>query len=159
MRVGIKLTVTVYGTKPTTASSATRASLRRMGISRKKGKLHDVPETIAQALLAVFAKGVLGDDRGLVLREFASGIGYVDLGIVFSSTLHLVEIKILRDGELTGVEQLDTYMRTEGRKQGWLLVVDARRVPKGDLPDSIRVGNRLVHVVGVEINPIPPSKR
>src|SRR2546425_5223688 len=48
--------------------------------SRKKHRLRSRPEKIAQGLLAVFAKGVVGID-GLVLREIASGIGFVDVGV------------------------------------------------------------------------------
>lgn len=55
------------------------------------------PEKIAQGLLAVFAKGVVGSD-GLVLREIASGIGFVDVGVSFGGVLHLIELKILASG-------------------------------------------------------------
>ena len=57
--------------------------------SRKKHLMRSRPEKIAQALLAVFAKGVVGKN-GVVLREIASGIGFVDVGVSFGGTLHLV---------------------------------------------------------------------
>ena len=64
-------------------------------LSRKKGKLRLKPEKIAQTQLALFTRGVLLHRRGIVLREMSSGIGFVDIGVIFSSTLHLVEIKVL----------------------------------------------------------------
>jgi len=98
-------------------------------ISRTKHRLRLKPEKIAQTLLAIFAKGALGR-QGLVLREFASGIGFVDVGIAFASVLHLIELKILK-GQLTGANQLAAYMRTEGRNEGWLVLIDTRSRPEG----------------------------
>ncbi len=103
-------------------------------------------------------KGVL-DGRGNVLREFASGVGYVDIGI-FLSTLHIVEMKILKTGALVGPAQLDQYLRNEGRTEGWLVVMDARRPDrKPPLPGVVRLtGRRIAHVIVVDINPRPPSR-
>ncbi len=81
--------------------------------SRKKRILRSRPEKIAQGRLAVFARGVVGGD-GLVLREIASGIGFVDVGVSFGGALHLIELKILKR-QPTGANQLATYMTTEGR--------------------------------------------
>lgn len=125
--------------------------------SRKKNNLRPKPENIAQALLAVFAKGVLGTD-GLVLRELASGIGFVDVQILFGKTPHLIEVKILK-GALTGDVQLATYMTTEGRSEGWLVLIDARSpARKSSLPSKLSVDAGTIHVVAVDINPPVPSK-
>jgi len=125
--------------------------------SRKKGVLMPNPETIAQALFALFTKGVLLNRSGVVLREMNSGIGFVDIGVMFSSVLHLVEMKILT-GKFTGVEQLGQYMKTEKRNKGALVVLDALKPGnKLDLPQSIVISSGIVRVYSVDINPVPPS--
>lgn len=130
--------------------------------SRTQGRLKPQPETIGSSLLAVFTKGALRD-RGLVLKEFASGIGYVDIGIVLSgSTIHLIELKVVRGSEIVGVEQLGRYMRTEDRREGWLVVFDARKAGRepgpGEQLEPIRVEEGIVRVLRIDINPIPPSR-
>jgi hypothetical protein len=124
--------------------------------SRKKGKLRPNPEKIAQALFAVFTKGVLGN-RGILLREISSGIGFVDIGVMFTSTLHLVEVKVLT-GKFEGPEQLDQYMKAERRNEGSLLIIDALEPGnKLDLPESIHSPSGIIKVYLVDINPNPPS--
>jgi hypothetical protein len=126
--------------------------------SRTKHKLKKGPESIAQGLLAVFAKAVVGTN-GLVCREALSGIGYIDVGISFGSQWHLIELKIL-DGDLIGDEQLSTYMKTEGRSEGWLVLIDARKIADKDpIPKSLTVSSGTIHVVVVYINPVAPSKK
>ena len=128
--------------------------------SRKKGKLAKRPEKIGQALFAVFAKGVLSDHRfGLVLREVLSGIGFVDIAIVIRTTIHLIEMKLIRSN-FTGVSQLQTYMKTENRKHGWLVYFDARDPTSRDvIPASIVTPSGTISVVGIDINPIAPSQK
>lgn len=126
--------------------------------SRKKHKLKTGPESIAQGLLAVFAKAVVGT-KGLVFREALSGIGFIDVGISFGSQWHLIELKIL-DGNLIGDAQLSTYMKTEGRPQGWLVLIDARKLAdKMPIPNTLTVSSGTIHVVVVDINPLAPSKK
>lgn len=104
--------------------------------SRKKNKLKNKPEEIAQGLLASCLKMVL-DGKAMVVRELSSGIGFVDLAVIFSSTLHLIEVKILTKGFL-GIEQLDQYMKTENRNKGNLIVLDAMTsVNKVEIPREI----------------------
>jgi len=123
--------------------------------SRRRHHLRAKPEKIAQGLLAVFAKGVLGGN-GVVLREIASGIGFVDVGVLFGKVLHLIELKILK-GKFTGAGQLATYMRTEGRREGWLLLVDVRAKRQGqDIPATINVPPGKIRTVVVSVNPPPP---
>jgi hypothetical protein len=127
-------------------------------VSRNKNKIRSRPEKIAQSLLAVFTLGTLIDRNGIVMREFLSGIGFVDLGIMLSTTLHLVEIKILQDG-FTGPNQLSEYMKKEKRREGSLLIFDARKSDKKViLPMFIKTKSGLIKVYQVDINPIPPSK-
>ena len=126
-------------------------------ISRTKGKLRSSPEKIAQGLLAVFTKGVL-KGQGIILREINSGIGFVDIGIIFSTILHLVEVKVLT-GKFEGPEQLEQYMRTERRNQGSLVVIDTLNPEnKIDLPELIPTLSGIIKVYRVDINPCPPSK-
>jgi hypothetical protein len=104
----------------------------------------------------MFARGVLGND-GLVMREIVSGIGFVDVGITFGKTLHLVELKILK-GKLTGPNQLAAYMRTEQRREGWLLLIDVRktRSVKNTIPETIYTPEGVIRVVTVDANPAAP---
>ena len=129
-------------------------------VSRKRGELRSRPERIAQALLGVFFRGVLADG-GFAVREAGSGIGFVDLVAVLSRNApHIIEMKVLR-GQFEGAEQLDVYMRQEGRQVGWLVVMDARRQSKrAALPATVPVrgGGGVVLVVVVELNPTAPSK-
>jgi hypothetical protein len=125
--------------------------------SRKSGKLRRRPEKIAQGLFATFAKGSLRA-KGLVLREVVSGIGFVDLGIVISKGMHLVELKILT-GKFVGPSQLAHYMALERRSRGHLLVIDALEAgKKTNLPDSVRVAQGVIRICQIDINPTAPSR-
>ena len=126
--------------------------------SRQKGKLQSKPEKIGQSLIALFISGVL-DGKGLVFREMGSGIGFVDIVVLLSTTPHLIELKMLK-GKMSGVSQLQTYMRTEDRKAGWLVLFDCRPVASRSesIPARISLAEGLVNVVVVDINPVPPSK-
>jgi len=126
--------------------------------SRAAGRLRPRPEKVAQGMLSLFAMGVLSNGRGNLLRELASGIGFVDLVVMFGCVPHLVEMKVLR-GAFTGVAQLAVYMVTEKRREGWLVVFDARRSDRrAALPERIDTSAGAVRVVAVDINPIPPSR-
>ncbi|MGI8408117.1 MAG: hypothetical protein ACR2L3_06370 [Actinomycetota bacterium] len=123
--------------------------------SRKKHKLRSRPEKIAQGLLAVFAKGVIGK-KGLVLREIAVGIGFVDVGLSFGGVLHLIELKILA-GHFTGVGQLSKYMQTEGRKSGWLVLIDIRRSREAPpVPVRTTTSAGTISILMVDVNPTAP---
>jgi len=124
-------------------------------LSRKKHRLRLKPEKIAQTLLAIFAKGVLGSE-GRVLREFASGIGFVDVGILFATVLHLIELKILK-GQFTGTNQLAAYMRSEGRNEGWLILIDSRRNQQSvRVPARIDTSSGRIRTLLVDVNPPAP---
>jgi hypothetical protein len=123
--------------------------------SRKKHLMRSRPEKIAQALLAVFAKGVVGSN-GVVLREIASGIGFVDIGVSFGGPLHLIELKILKTN-ITGASQLATYMKTEGRNTGWLVLIDARKgFHRDTVPVRIKMSEGLIRTLVIKVNPVVP---
>ncbi len=126
--------------------------------SRSTGRLRPRPEKVAQGMLSLFAIGVLLNGRGNVLRELVSGVGFVDVVVMFGSVPHLVELKVIR-GAFTGVAQLAAYMATEGRREGWLVLFDARPSNKRSaLSEKIDVPAGTIRVVVVDINPIPPSR-
>lgn len=125
--------------------------------SRKQGILQHKPEKIGQALFSLFTKGALVNRSGIVLREFQSGIGFVDVGIIFSSILHLVEIKVMTDG-FTGLSQLEQYMKAEKRKEGSLLIFDSLKPDKKiEIPTRIVTPTGLVKIYSIDINPFAPS--
>lgn len=126
-------------------------------LSRKKGKLRSRPEVIAKGLFATFANAVLRG-RGHLLREFASGVGFVDIGVVISRSLHIVEFKVLKN-RFAGPAQIAVYMANEGRRQAHLVVIDARAPSrKQALPDRVTTPAGTVLVRRVDINPTPPSR-
>ncbi len=127
-------------------------------VSRKKNRLRNKPEKVAQGLLAVFGKGTLLN-TGLVLRELFSGIGFVDVAVIIARTLHLIEVKIVK-GSFAGIEQLGSYMKTEHRKEGWLICFDARPERKqNDIQSQIILPHGVVRTVVVNINPTKPSMK
>jgi hypothetical protein len=127
--------------------------------SRKAGKLRPRPEKIAQALLTEFVLGALSNGQGKIFREVASGIGFVDLAVMLSTTVHLVELKIQR-GQFTGPAQLENYMVNEGRKSGWLVVFDVRSPSKKTpVPKVVEVASGTIRVIVIDINPVPPSRK
>ncbi len=124
--------------------------------SRRANCLRSRPEKIAQALLAVFAKRVI-QDKGLVLRELLSGVGFIDVAVILSRVIHLIEIKVLT-ASLKGASQLEEYMRNENRREGWLVLMDARPPSrKTEIVDKISTGAGVIRTVNININPIVPS--
>jgi hypothetical protein len=97
--------------------------------------------------------------KGFVLREMPSGIGYIDIAVIFSSTMHLVEMKVLTS-KFSGPSQLEIYMKTEKRREGWLVVFDARdpKKRKQIVPSAIVTDAGKVKVITIDINPKPPSE-
>lgn len=127
--------------------------------SRTAGRLRPRPEKVAQGMLSEFLMGVLSIRGGELLRELASGIGFVDIAVRLGSVSHLVELKVLR-GKLEGPAQLEVYMKTERRPEGWLVVFDARKpANRSAIASRQQTKAGTVHIVCVDINPIPPSRR
>lgn len=126
--------------------------------SRSKYKLRPKPETVGQTLFAVFTRGALGSN-GLLIRELQSGIGFVDFAIILSRVLHLIEIKVLTR-RFEGVSQLAQYMKNETRRNGWLLVLDARPPNQRSVvvPSKLVLPEGVVRVFTIDINPMAPSR-
>lgn len=128
-------------------------------ISRTRGILRKRAERIAQGMLTQFLQGVLSNAPGRLFRELPSGIGFVDLVVMLGTVPHLVELKIQKS-KFTGPAQLEDYMMKENRKEGWLVVFDARPdSKKTPVPNVIRTRSGVIRVVVVDINPTPPSRR
>ncbi len=128
--------------------------------SRRKGKLINQPEKKGQNLLAVFLQGLLHSRSGFSVNEVASGVGWIDVLLVLASTPHLLELKILRDSDIPGVNQLGTYMKQEKRDEGWLVLFDTRNPSDRDsIPETISTKQGTVRTIVIDVNPIPPSRR
>jgi len=127
--------------------------------SRKRGKLKRRPEKLGQEFLGVFASAKLAG-RGSAIREAASGVGFVDVLVTFSSgLLHVVELKLLKGIRLPGPAQLATYMRHKGRNEGWLVFFDTRKAgQKTRVPSSFKRSAGTIRTVVIDINPIPPHR-
>jgi len=127
--------------------------------SRTKGKLKKRPEKLGQEILGVFASAKMAG-HGAAIREAASGIGFVDVLVTFSSgLLHVVELKMLKGLAVPGPTQLATYMKHKKRKEGWLVLFDTRKWNgKKPVPAMIKRGSAVIRVIVVDVNPVPPSK-
>jgi hypothetical protein len=126
--------------------------------SRKRNELRSKPEKIAQSLLATALKMLFHQrNSGLVLREFGSGVGFVDVGVVLSNVLHVVELKVLVK-KFQGPAQLLQYMKQEHRSEGWLIVVDSRPANlKTPIPNVIPTKQGPIKILTIDINPLAPS--
>jgi hypothetical protein len=129
--------------------------------SRKKGKLKRRAEKLGQEILGVFARGQL-KSRGAAIREAASGIGFVDVLVTFSSGLiHVIELKMLtgKGKDVPGPAQLAAYMKHRRRTEGWLVFFDARMPDmKHAIPATFKRASGTIRTIVVEINPVPPSR-
>jgi len=125
--------------------------------SRATRSLRPEPEKIAQGLFVMFTEGTLRE-RGLTFREVFSGVGFIDFVVLLSRTPHLVELKIMKE-RYKGATQLMTYMEKESRKEGWLVLFDARtQTRKTDIPSKTPLRKGVINNIVVDINPIAPSR-
>jgi hypothetical protein len=111
-------------------------------------------------MLGVFASAKL-EKRGAAIREPVVGIGFVDVLVTFSSGLiHVVELKMLKDHSIPGPAQLSTYMKHKNRKEGWLVLFDARKWDrKTSVPQTIKRTSGTIRTVVIDVNPVPPSRQ
>lgn len=128
--------------------------------SRAKGKLRKRPEKLGQECFGLFASAKL-EQRGTLIREATSGIGFVDVLVTFSSGLvHVVELKILRGKDIPGPAQVATYMKHKRRKEGWLVFFDTRKIKgRKTVPATFKRASGTIRTVLIDINPAPPSRQ
>jgi hypothetical protein len=109
--------------------------------------------------LGLFASAKL-EKRGAAIREATSGIGFVDVLVTFSSgLLHVVELKILQRQGILGLAQLATYMKHKHRKEGWLILFDARSSDRRKpVAPIFKIESRTIRTILIDINPVPPSR-
>ena len=73
--------------------------------------------------------------NGQIDREYAIGLGRIDLCITYGDVQLAMEMKVWRDGKKDplerGLEQLDTYLKGLSLDSGWLVIFDQR----SDQPD------------------------
>ncbi len=67
---------------------------------------------------------------GVIEREYATGMGRMDLCVRYGGEVLGIEVKVWRDGrkdpEADGLAQLDSYLTGLGQESGWLLIFDKR---------------------------------
>jgi hypothetical protein len=118
------------------------------------------PEKLGQEIFGVFAHTKLST-RGFAIREGVSGIGFVDVLVTFSSGLvHVIELKMLKGTDIPGPAQLSTYMKHFRRKEGWLILFDARDFGRRQpVARTLKTGSGTIRTLIIDINPVPPCKR
>ena len=99
--------------------------------------------------------------RGSLIREAASGTGFVDVLLTFSSgLLHVVELKILKGKDIVGPAQLATYMKHKRRNEGWLVLFDARSTDgRCSVPSKFMRTSGTIRTILIDINPVAPSRQ
>jgi hypothetical protein len=85
----------------------------------------------------------------------------VDVLVTFSSGLiHVVELKILKGKDILGPAQLATYMKHKCRKEGWLVLFDARKAQdRRTVPPIFNTASGAIRTVLIDINPVAPSRQ
>lgn len=67
---------------------------------------------------------------GTLDREYAIGMGRMDLCVRYGAVVLGIELKVWRDGEpdplSEGLEQIDGYLQGLGQETGWLVIFDRR---------------------------------
>ncbi|MGE3961364.1 MAG: hypothetical protein AB7F65_06735 [Dehalococcoidia bacterium] len=138
------------------AKHVERDQIDQFWVARGKGQLREAPELYAQGLLAAFL--ARPGARPEVFREVRAGTGFVDILVRRRNSDHVVELKVLRRGGITGAKQVTAYAKLYGHSEAWLVVLDARRPPRRQLSRRDRiVEGVIVHVVVIDINPPAPS--
>jgi hypothetical protein len=113
---------------------------------------YEYKEAAPHLILQAFLQRVL--NGGAVLdREYALGLGRVDLCVRYAEKNYPVEIKIARPRALAeGLEQMQKYLSRCGAKEGWLVIFD--RDPAKPWDDKISWATQtlpdgnIAHVVG-----------
>src|SRR5207245_600140 len=116
-------------------------------------------EKIGHEMLGVFARARLAG-RGSAICEAKSGTGFVDVLLTFSSgLLHVLELKVLKGRDLPGPAQLAADMAHWNRREGWLVLFDARKQNRKTMvPTSFKRTSGTIRTVVIDINPVPPHR-
>ena len=79
-------------------------------------------------MMAYLHRVVNGEGR--IEREYAIGMGRIDLCLFYRDVRIGMELKVWRDGETdplnAGLTQLDVYLSGLGLESGWLVIFDQR---------------------------------
>lgn len=104
------------------------------------------PQLVLMAYLHRVANG-----GGRVEREYALGLGRIDLLLEHHGVRVAIELKVWRDRDkkrdpaIDGLEQLDGYMERTGARVGWVVVFDQRtkrgRVKETDRAKRVRTAS------------------
>ncbi len=92
----------------------------------KSAPYHEIaPHLVMMAFLHRVVNG-----GGSIEREYALGMGRMDLCLRYGSLTLGIELKVWRDGRpdpvLAGLDQLDQYLARLGLQAGWLVIFDRR---------------------------------
>ncbi len=127
----------------------------------------DNPEQKAQDLFVAYFAAKLKIHA--VIKEFKSGIGFIDVAVDYKNKRYLVEIKMLggkkpgthydKKHVKDGVPQLFKYLETEELSEGFLIILDGRS-PQNKEPfngDKLQQNGITIFVIIIDINPPKPS--
>lgn len=92
----------------------------------KSAPYHEIaPHLVMMAFLHRVANG-----GGTLDREYALGMGRMDLCLRYGQTTLAIELKVWREGRpdplMRGLQQLDEYLGRLGVETGWLVIFDRR---------------------------------
>ena len=92
----------------------------------KSAPYHEIaPHLVMMAYLHRVVNG-----KGRIEREYAIGLGRIDLCLFYGDTRVPMELKVWRDDEkdplARGLVQLDAYLSGLGMEHGWLVIFDQR---------------------------------
>jgi Holliday junction resolvase len=103
----------------------------------------DYKEAAPHLVLMAFLQRVV-NGGGQIIRDIASGMGRLDLCLVYESQKYPIELKI-RYGDKyieKGFEQISKYMDVFGCNEGWMIVFDRRSTVKWE--DKIYIKKEIV---------------
>ncbi len=126
---------------------------------REAFKVTDMPqEATGQYLLSAYLDVLMRQVGSETFVEVPSGPGRLDLIVVYQGRRYVVETKIWRGkAEFDkGVQQLATYLETEGTEEGYFVVFHARPNVYGKLPGeqlefTLTTAGKTIHVYLVRI--------
>ncbi|MDR2198759.1 MAG: hypothetical protein LBR53_04780 [Deltaproteobacteria bacterium] len=108
-------------------------------------------DAVYSLLLLAFLQKVVNSDA-LVHREFAQGLGAVDLSVIFKERQYLIEVKLYgQKSSEDSLEQVCRYLDTSGENEAWIVVFDRDRNKTWDDKitwDTVQINKFTIHIVG-----------